>query len=177
MTRKAHTQKSKPHRLNTERPHKSVLIGMVAAWALVAILTGIFLINRGTKSQLGSDASQAKATLKVTRLRYDSAGAQPYPAPSGLKFAIVNVELSNLSPEVFDFAPVIQAVVTDELGRSWPMSPANVEAPIQAGPVAPGATLTGEISFLVPVDATKLTFIFDPIKPNGFPAKYILGQQ
>ncbi|MFO0955718.1 MAG: DUF4352 domain-containing protein [Candidatus Saccharibacteria bacterium] len=156
---------------------RAVVIGMIVAWAVIGILTGVYLINNGKMSQFGSDASAGKANLVVTNVQYDAVGKQPYLAPPGLKFAIATVTITNASSERFDFAPVLQTKVIDEKGQEWPMSPAMMDKPIQAGPFPVNATRTGQLSFLIPADAQKVTFVFDPLTANGAPAKFILGQK
>lgn len=155
---------------------RPAVIGMIAAWAVIGILTGVFLISRGSLSQLGSKASLGKATLEVTNVQYDAVGTQPYLAPPGLKFAIATVKVTNGSSDIFNFAPVLQTKVIDELGQEWSMAPATMEKPIQAGPFPSTATRTGTLSFLVPVNSKSVTFVFDPLVPNGITSKYILGQ-
>lgn len=172
------TKKALPHthRSRLKTVHHSAAWMIVAAWAVVGVLTGVFLINRGRISQFGSQASEGKATFLVTNVRYDAVGTTPYKAPPGLKFAIVTVTIKNSSPEIFDFAPVLQTQVIDEKGQSWPMAPAMMDKPIQAGPFPTNAQRTGTLSYLIPSDAQKVTLKFDPMLANGLSSQFILGQ-
>lgn len=156
--------------------HHSAAWLIVAAWAVVGVLTGVFLINRGSLSQLGSKANEGKATFEVTNVRYDSVGMTPYKAPPGLKFAIVTVTIKNASPEIFDFAPVLQTQIVDAKGESWPMSPAMMDKPIQAGPFPTNAQRSGTLSYLIPTDASAVTLKFDPLTANGQSSQFVLNQ-
>ncbi len=159
------------------RLHHGAAWMIVGAWAVVGILTGVFLINRGTLSQFGSKASFGKASLRVTNVQFDAQGSMPYLAPPGLKFVIVTVEVENGAQDIFDFAPVLQSKVIDESGRSWPMSPAMMAKPIQAGPFPTSAKRIGTLSYLVPAATDRMTFEFDPLSPLGQASQYILATQ
>jgi hypothetical protein len=78
-------------------------------------------------------------------------------------FALVNLEITNTGSEAIPFIPVFQTAIRTGDGRRVEMSPYfELENPISAGPIEPGASLQGTLSYLLPADTDKLFLLFEP---------------
>jgi hypothetical protein len=89
-----------------------------------------------------------------------SQGDQTYQPGTTRKYVIVELEVKNPTALPFNFAPVVQTYLTDSKGYKYEMAPAELPNPIEAGPIAPGETIRGQLSYNVPSDVTVLEFHF-----------------
>lgn len=144
------------------RIHSVVGWTMVGMWATLGLLIGVAYNQSWINGHRQSSVAVSPGVeIGITNPRVDSVGEEPYKAPPGFKFAIVTISVTNSSNVVFNFAPVVQTSVSDSSGQKFAMSPALLKSPVEAGPLEPGQSRSGEVSYLVPSGATSLTYIFD----------------
>lgn len=161
-TKKSTTKKTVRH---TRHKHikTPIVVGIFGGWILLAIVTGAILFRViNANKPIAINHNGVKLTVKS--VSYDTKGKQPFVAPAGWKFAIVDVSVQNNRLQSFWFAPVLQTYITDKAGNKFTMSPLDMQHPVTAGPLSPGSSTTGSISYLVPVDATNTSFQFDPLQ-------------
>lgn len=104
--------------------------------------------------------SSARPVLTVVSSVSYSNGDENYQPGAGRKYAIVDVEVKNPSSLPFDFAPVVQSYLTDEAGNKYYMAPTELKNPIEAGPIQPGETRRGQLSYNVSTKVQSLQFHF-----------------
>ena len=98
--------------------------------------------------------------MVVSPITY-SEGGDAYLPGTGRNYAVIEIELKNPTVKVFNFAPVLQAYLTDEQGNRYDMAPVELDNPIAAGEIQPNETRRGQLSFNVPKDTSALTFHFE----------------
>lgn len=119
----------------------------------LAILTSHILIGYITASTVSIVADQ--------QVQY-SDGQYPFLPGTNRHYVVVTVHVTNHTDSVLHFAPVIQTHLTDGNGDRFDMAPSLAENPIKAGPIAPGETRSGQLSYNVPKKASNLVLHFTP---------------
>lgn len=151
-----HPHKRRPvanHRRKVHKLHGGLLL---ALWGLAAFIT-IFAVLGYIKLHSTVSTEKAGINLTVDGVKYDDVGGYPFKAPPGWKFLIAHVELKNNTDQIFNFAPVIQTYIKDSQNHKYFMSPITLNDPIQAGPVAAHQSVSGSLSYLVPINAKGVT--------------------
>jgi len=149
--------------------NRFVMIAIISSYAIVGGLVGLLAVNAYTgntdspnQNQINLLVTDNDVSLRVSDVKINIKGVSPFDAPDGMSFVTMNVTIENKSNTIFYFAPVVQTYVTDANGQKYELSPTSLDNPIQAGEISSGRTVNGEISFLVPNNATGLTFNFKP---------------
>lgn len=105
--------------------------------------------------------------LHLLSQRRDSTGNQIFQPEPGHEFIIITLSLKNLSPKPVQFFPVLQTYLKDPSGQTYNLSPAPLTSPINAGSLLPDDTVTGELSYQIPIGLSRLVFYFDPGWPGA----------
>jgi len=79
-----------------------------------------------------------------------------------LHYVVVDLSIRNKGDENLAFIPVFQAYLRTPEGITYEMSPLPGIDPIYAGDIAPGTSVSGELSYFVPDSNVELFFFFDP---------------
>jgi hypothetical protein len=81
---------------------------------------------------------------------YDEKGAPSMEPLDGDHFIILHVKIKNISKRTLNFYPAIQSYIRDSQGGYYSMHPAlNTGKDYEAGPIRPGETVEGELSYEV----------------------------
>ena len=140
---------------------KSVALLMIGIW-LVVILCAGFVAFDYFQGHRSLSITQGGIELRVSKVEYDDVGIQPFATPPGWKYEIVYVTVVNNGRSVFNFAPVLQTYLTDKNGGQYYMSPAILSDPITAGPIASHHSVSGSLSYLVPIHTNNTSLQFQP---------------
>jgi hypothetical protein len=146
---------------------------VIGVWIVVGGLTGSMFVNALSADQALESTTQNQNTTGVisqTSQNSDGVeweitavstnkGSEPFIAPTGEKFVVVDLKISNNSPYTFNFAPVLQTKLAsgDQLYEMWPTI---LENPIVAGPIESGKSISGQLSYLVPDKLNSADFVF-----------------
>jgi hypothetical protein len=144
---------------------------------IILIIAGLAGIYAGMLLGLKDRALEPGLKVHVVSVKFENSGHGPLAPPPGYQYAVIGVSVSNGTPQVFNFAPVLQSHLIDEAGASYDMAPAEILFPIKAGPVAPGRAVSGELSYLVPVSAHTLSFKFTDSSTGISFLKTVKGSQ
>lgn len=126
---------------------KLFVIATFVVTLLLALLTAYLVVHQSNVSTIA---------LRIDKPIVNDQGSYPYLPGTGRHYIIITAHITNHTASNFEFAPVVQTYVTDSSGARYEMAPTSLENPIRAGTIAPGQTQTGQLSYAVPDDATKL---------------------
>ena len=160
-TAKSHRHKRKPVAHHHRQVHHSFGILMTVIWIVVIVCSAVFAYRYFTNHR-AITIDRNGIVMKVSRVQYTDIGTPPFDAPPGWKYVIVDVTVTNHRTSVFNFAPVIQTHIVGGSGQQYGMSPAILKNPIAAGPMQPGSSLSGSLSYLVPITSQNNSFEFNP---------------
>ncbi len=144
--------------------HKGVSWTLVVLWLISGAMVGLLALRLA-----GGRVQAPAATVSVQPAPIDwliknstelTTGHGPLAPPDGYKFLVVDLELVNHSRYTYDFAPVNQTFVQGSSGKIFQMSPAEIPNPINAGPIKSGQTVSGQLSYLVPANEKRFSFVF-----------------
>ena len=138
--------------------HHGFAIGVVAVWAVCGALIGLVALEK--KADQVSAQSPAVVSVVLSDEKEITNSPPPFEAPQGYKFISLNLDIKNNSDQIFHFAPVLQTKIIDSNGNSYTMAPTTLVAPIKAGPISPGESVSGELSYLVPADISSPKYEF-----------------
>lgn len=82
------------------------------------------------------------------------AGKQPFVAPEGKHYAIVDFKVKNVSDRPIQVLPSSDTYMKNTAGDVGYLSPYAIRQPFRAGELAPGETIHGELSYLVDTSGT-----------------------
>jgi hypothetical protein len=145
---------SKQHKKQTDK--RSLAIHHEVLWISVAVVLAV--LSAGLI--LWNIRQPVIPTIAIISPVTYSQGNQTYQPGTARKYAVVEVEVKNPTAQPFNFAPVVQTYLTDSKGVKYEMAPTELPNPIEAGPIAPGETRRGQLSYNVPNDAGALEFHF-----------------
>jgi len=136
---------------------RSSVIATFVITLLLASLTAYLVVHQSNVSTIA---------LRIDKpITYDH-GSYPYLPGTGRQYIVITAHITNHTADHFEFAPVVQTYVTDSSGARYEMAPTSLDNPIQAGTIAPGHTQTGQLSYAVPNNATKLVLHFAANSPT-----------
>ncbi len=143
------------------------LLGMTLG--LVVVLVGRYGTNIHQASSPLRVLSQAQvATNSAYEMKLSNThtidGKDPaFGLDPGRKFLVTTLSVTNKSNETIKLWPSTQTYVRDTEGGSFVMHPTTtIIKPYLAGEIEPGQTVTGELSYDVPVDVTNARLFIDP---------------
>ena len=157
-SQKSRIIRAKKRQKNVRIKFSPVFICIWGATILVSALFSYKYISHGHKIIINHHG----VSFSVSKVRLEDFGNQPFIAPSGWRFIIIDLRVSNQSKNDFNFAPVLQTHIKDSKGNEYPISPATLESPIKAGKILPDGYVAGQLSFLVPNSAKGLEIEFSP---------------
>ncbi len=145
---------------------------VIGVWVIVGGLTGNMFVNALSADQASESSSQNQNSAVISQTTQNkngvewevtsattNKGSEPFIAPSGEKFVVVNLKITNNSTYAYNFAPVLQTkIVIGE--QSYEMWPTILENPIIAGPVDSGKSISGQLSYLIPENTNDANFVF-----------------
>lgn len=139
--------------------HHGFAIGIVAIWAICGAVIGLVALEKKADQVSAQSATGVSVSLSDENVITNS--PPPFEAPPGYKFIAINLDIKNNSDQIFHFAPVLQTKIIDSSGSSYEMAPTMLVTPIKAGPINPGESVKGELSYLVPdnISGAKYQFI------------------
>lgn len=172
IVKKKRTGASTPR--SHRKVHHTVSWAIVALWAVVGLLIGVAYNQKLLTLNPKPLSVTAPIDLGISDLHFDLTGQEPYKTPPGYKFAILTLTVTNHGGAVFNFAPVLQTVVQDGSGNKYEMSPAPLNNPIAAGPVSPGESRTGQLSYLVPSDTKALIYVFEDPQTHTYQQRRVV---
>ncbi|HEY6737067.1 MAG TPA: DUF4352 domain-containing protein [Candidatus Saccharimonadia bacterium] len=113
----------------------------------------------GAYTEAVSDLYRMSVTSNVKTVTNDPAFT-PEPSQNLVMFAI---SVTNTSKTVRPFLPSIQTYIRDDEGGTYPMHPStSVTNPLPATDLAPGQTVSGQVSYAIPAGLKKFRFFVDP---------------
>ena len=100
----------------------------------------------------------------ISATGYKEITQDPAFAPAaGSAIGVTTVSVKNNDNQPHQFYPALHTYVRDDEGVTYPMHPTvMLQQPLPAGMIAPGATVTGELSYEVPQRAGRLRLYIDP---------------
>jgi hypothetical protein len=112
-------------------------------------------------SAVGAMASLGTLDLLINAFSRSPGDSYNQPE-SGNEFVLVNVTITNRGSETAFVSSIIQMALRDSTGVSYDVDIAAslIGSGLPEGEVAPGATLSGDVGFQVPLGANGLIFIF-----------------
>ncbi len=139
------------------------VVGLVMSALFIGIVTGAFILTFWPgRTSPAPTITKPSYELKVNSLRTDDQGDQIYRPGAGYRYYIVDITFTNAQNQALALAPVVQTYLEDSAGTKYEMAPAPLTNPFAAGPLEPGASRQGELSYEVPISAQNLQFVFDP---------------
>ena len=144
-----------------------MLAGM--ALGLVVVLAGRY----GVTVRLGSSSGQvlpltkmaqsSDFEMKLTNTHTIDGNDPAFGLENGHKFLVTTLSVTNKTSETIKLWPAIQTYIRDTQGGSFTMHPTTtITKPYLAGEIAPGQTVTGELSYDVPADLANGRLFIDP---------------
>lgn len=143
---------------NHIKVHHGFAIGIVAFWAVCGALIGATALQQNAEKASAQVLPVVSISLSNEKVITNS--PSPFEAPPGYKFIAINLDIKNNSENIFHFAPVVQTKIVDSNGKSYEMAPTMLVTPIKAGPISPGESVKGELSYLVPENITEPKYEF-----------------
>lgn len=157
----------------------NVISMVMLVLGLATLGTGAYLVQRANQATpkatstvaaprataLGQALATAAYNLRLSDLKYDQTGDDTYKPASGNEFVVITLTISNLTSQSLQFLPVLQTYLKDSRGKSYSLTPAPLDSPIQSGSLLPGDTISGQVSYEVPIGTTDLNLYFD----SGWP--------
>ena len=132
------------------------LLGMATGWLIYSQwLYRLILTPQTTVSP------QPKYVAKIISSRIDDTGTEVFRPGAGYHYVIVDVEITNSDTADLALAPVIQTQIQSAMGERFEMAPAPLDKPFDAGVLAPGQSRRGELSYIVPDEATDMRWVFE----------------
>lgn len=107
-------------------------------------------------------------TLSSTRTS-TQAVPQFWPLPEGHHYVMATVSFKNKTNAVYELSPITSMYLADSNGTQYPVTGAPFSVHPVGGPVAAGQTMSGEVAFTVPDNASNLSFFFRPYLPSSAP--------
>lgn len=116
---------------------------------------------RQTPFALGQDINTGSATIKLSNPSY-SDGAGPFAAPAGKHYLILDFSVKNYSATTINVLPGADTYVKGADNHPLYLAPFTLTEPFRPGGLAPGETMVGQLSYLVPISGN-VTFYLDSI--------------
>jgi len=114
---------------------------------------------------LGQTFTTQAYSLQLSGLKYDSTGDDTYKPAAGDEFVIMTLTVKNMTDQDLQFLPVLQTYLKDSSGQSYSLAPAPLDNPIESGSILPGDTISGQVSYEVPIGKRDINLYFD----SGWP--------
>jgi len=134
-----------------------VLVGLVALQMVGSRALAPSSVRRG----VGEVLQAAGYNLKVASVRQDDHGDSVYRPGDGYRYVIVTVTITNTGKAPIALAPVVQTSIRG-MGASYAMAQAPLANPFSADLLEAGGERTGELSYVVPMSAHDLEWVFEP---------------
>ena len=97
---------------------------------------------------IGQKIAMGTSEVTVDSVTYTD-GSDHFKAPSGSRYAIVSISITNPSDTPFNMLPANDTYVKSEAGDLAYLSPVGLDVPYRAGEILHGETIKGQLSYLV----------------------------
>lgn len=176
-------QPHKKHRLRRPipAPHKepvaAVTAGLLLAVLLIIFGLGVFMIRdyvnyevspkieTTTNASMPTDKKLAPIEVTVVSSRYSDGDSTFVPMPS-MQFLIVDVDVVHHLDAPTWLSPLLQSYAMDNNGKKYELSPVTLQRPFDAHQYKIGEHATGELSYMIPKDASGLVWCYDISNPK-----------
>jgi len=176
METKDKTYKKRSITNKIQQKHKEPIAAVSAGILLIVLLVvfgiGVFMIrdyvavtNRVIQTQGNVPVKPSQETISkletaVLNTRY-SDGDQAFQPMPDMHFVVVDVNVTHRLDSPKWFSPVLETYIKDELGKKYELSPVVLEKPFDAREYKVNEKATGELSYMVPKNASNLSWCYE----------------
>lgn len=97
---------------------------------------------------LGATARFPQSTVTISDVK-TSEGSGRFIAPEGSTYLVLTMTVTNISKAKITVLPSLDTYLKDEQGVMTYLTPLALDHPFRAGPILPGDTVKGQLSYLV----------------------------
>jgi hypothetical protein len=111
-------------------------------------------------------------SVAVTQATFNNEIGPRIHLPATQRVLVLNLQITNNSEKQLNYLPLIHTFLRNDQADSYTFTPGLTDNTMPAQLIEPGATLKGELAFVVPSDYTPLWFYFDARFNNQGPAAF-----